>query len=54
MTLGTWLALFVALVVAAEAVRALRHRGLRQERWRRFFRHRTTSWGLGILAFLCC
>jgi len=52
MTLGTWLALFVALVVAAEAVRALRHRGLRQERWRRFFRHRTTSWGLGILAFL--
>jgi peptide/nickel transport system permease protein len=52
MTLGTWLALFVALVVAAEAVRALRHRGLRQERWRRFFRHRTTTWGLGILAFL--
>ncbi len=52
MTLGTWLALFVVLVVAAEAVRALRHRGLRQERWRRFFRHRTTSWGLGILAFL--
>src|SRR5881296_2047218 len=52
MTLGTWLALFVALVLAAEAVRALRHRGLRSERWRRFFRHRTTSWGLGILTFL--
>ncbi|HLQ60147.1 MAG TPA: ABC transporter permease [Gemmatimonadales bacterium] len=52
MTLGTWLTLFVALVVAAEAVRALRHRGLRSERWRRFFRHRTASWGLGILAFL--
>ncbi len=32
MTLGTWLALFVALVLAAEAVRALRHRGLRSER----------------------
>jgi peptide/nickel transport system permease protein len=52
MSLGTWLALFVALVVAAEAVRALRHRGLRSERWRRFFRQRTTSWGLGILTFL--
>jgi peptide/nickel transport system permease protein len=52
MTLGTWLALLVALVVAAEVVRALRHRGLRQERWRRFFRHRSTTWGLGILIFL--
>jgi len=52
MTLGTWFALFVALVMAAELVRALRHRAMRDERWRRFFRHRTTSWGLGILAFL--
>lgn len=52
MTLGTWFALFIALVAAAELVRALRHRAIRQERWRRFFRHRTTSWGLGILAFL--
>src|SRR5437867_13452816 len=52
MTLGTWLALFVALVLAAEAVRTLRHRGLRSERWRRFFRHQATSWGLGILTFL--
>jgi len=52
MTLGTWLALFVTLVVAAEAVRGLRHRGLHSERWRRFFRQRTTSWGLGILTFL--
>src|SRR6266849_1793500 len=52
MTLGTWLALFVALVLAAEAVRSLRHRGLRSERWRRFFRQPTTSWGLGILTFL--
>ncbi|OLD88019.1 MAG: hypothetical protein AUG85_05730 [Gemmatimonadetes bacterium 13_1_20CM_4_66_11] len=25
---------------------------MRQERWRRFFRLRTTSWGLGILTFL--
>jgi len=52
MTLGTWLALFVTLVATAELVRALRHRALRQERWRRFFRHRTTTWGLGILVFL--
>ena len=52
MTLGTWFALCIALVAAAELVRALRHRAIRQERWRRFFRHRTTSWGLGILAFL--
>jgi len=52
MTLGNWFALLVALVVAAEVVRALRHRALRQERWRRFFRLRTTSWGLGILTFL--
>jgi len=52
MTLGAWLALFVTLVVTAELVRALRHRALRQERWRRFFRHRTTTWGLGILVFL--
>src|SRR5436189_4652385 len=52
MKLGNWLALVVALVVAAEIVRWLRQRGLQRERWRRFFRHRTTSWGLGILAFL--
>ena len=52
MTLGNWFALLVALVVAAEVVRALRHRAVRQERWRRFFRLRTTCWGLGILTFL--
>jgi peptide/nickel transport system permease protein len=52
MTLGNWFALLVALVVAAEVVRALRHRAVRQERWRRFFRLRPTSWGLGILTFL--
>jgi peptide/nickel transport system permease protein len=52
MTLGTWLALIVALVLAAETVRILRRRGLRSERWRRFFRQRTTSWGLGIMALL--
>lgn len=52
MTLGNWLALFVALILAGELVRVLRQRALKQERWRRFFRHRATSWGLGILAFL--
>ena len=52
MTLGSWLALVVALVLAAELVRLLRQRGMRQERWRRFFRHRTATWGLGILTFL--
>ena len=52
MTLGSWLALFVALIAAAETARALRQRGLKHERWRRFFRNRTTSWGLTILVFL--
>jgi peptide/nickel transport system permease protein len=52
MTLATWLALVVALIIAAEIVRALRRRAVRQERWRGFFRHRTASWGLGILMFL--
>ena len=52
MTFGNWFAVLVALVVAAEFVRMLRRRALAQERWRRFFRHRTTSWGLGILTFL--
>lgn len=54
MTLGTWLALIIALVLAGETVRALRHRGLKggRDRWRRFFKHGTTSWGVGILSFL--
>ena len=52
MTLGTWLALVIALVLAGEAVRALRQRALKRERWRRFFKHRTAAWGVGILSFL--
>jgi peptide/nickel transport system permease protein len=52
MTLGTWLALVVSIVLAAESVRWLRHRALRDERWRRFFRHPTAAWGVGILMFL--
>jgi peptide/nickel transport system permease protein len=54
MTLGAWLALVVALVLAGELVGALRQRARRgnRDRWRRFFKHRTTSWGIGILTFL--
>jgi len=49
MTFATWLALFVALVVAAEAVRALRHRGLRKQRaGAGFFRQRTTRGASGF------
>ena len=52
MTLGTWSALVVAIILATEVVRLFRHRAVRSERWRRFFRHPTAAWGLGILAFL--
>jgi len=52
MRLGSWLALFLALIAAVEVVRLLRLRALKRERWRRFFRHRTSAWGLGILTFL--
>jgi len=52
MTFGSWLALVVAIVLSTEAVRGLRHRALRHERWRRFFRHPTAAWGCGILTFL--
>jgi peptide/nickel transport system permease protein len=41
-TSGTWLALLVALGLAATTARAVR---------RRFFRHPTAVWGIGILAF---
>ena len=51
MTFGSWLALVVAIVLSAEVVRWLRHRALRHERWRRFFRHPTAAWGCGILTF---
>jgi peptide/nickel transport system permease protein len=52
MTPGTWLALVVAIALAAEVVRWVRQRAVERERWRRFFRHPTAAWGLGILAFL--
>lgn len=52
MTFGSWLALILAIVLAAEAVRWLRQRALRHDQWRRFFRHPTAAWGCGILTFL--
>ena len=52
MTLTSWFALLVAIILAAETVRALRQRALGNERWRRFFRHPTAAWGLVILVFL--
>ena len=52
MTLGKWLALVVALVVSYESVRLLRLRSAGSDRWRRFFRHPTVTWALGILIFL--
>lgn len=51
MTLRAWLALLVALVLAAWTVDALRRRSGASERGRRFFRHPTAAWGLGVLAF---
>src|SRR5207237_8840866 len=51
-TLATWFALLVAVMLAAETVRALRQRALGSERWRRFFRHPTAGWGVAILVFL--
>jgi peptide/nickel transport system permease protein len=52
MTLGSWLALCAAIVLAAELMRLLRNRAHAGERWRRFFRHPTASWGVVILIFL--
>ena len=50
MTLGTWLALVAALLLAGAAVRGLR-RSARRDPWRRFFRNRGAGWGVGVLAF---
>ncbi|MEX2157298.1 MAG: ABC transporter permease [Gemmatimonadales bacterium] len=51
MTLLTWLSLVAALIVAEWTVRALRRRAARSAGGRRFLRHPTASWGIGILAF---
>ena len=51
MTLQAWFALLAALALAAWAVGALRRRTARHEAGRRFFRHPTAAWGIGVLAF---
>ena len=51
MTLTAWFALLIALGLAAWTVGALRRRSARHEAGRRFFRHPTAAWGIGVLAF---
>jgi peptide/nickel transport system permease protein len=51
MTLLTWLTLVAALIVADWAVRALRQRAHGSAAGRRFLRHPTAAWGIGMLAF---
>jgi peptide/nickel transport system permease protein len=50
-TLQAWFALLVALTLAGWTVGALRRRTARYEAGRRFFRHPTAAWGIGVLAF---
>jgi len=50
-TLLTWLSLVAALIVAEWTVRKLRRRATRSAGGRRFLRHPTAVWGIGILAF---
>jgi ABC-type dipeptide/oligopeptide/nickel transport system permease subunit len=50
-TLHAWFALLVALVLSGWAVGALRRRTARHEAGRRFFRHPTAAWGIGVLTF---
>jgi len=50
-TLPAWFALFVAFAVATWGVREARLRTARHEAGRRFFRHPTAGWGIGVLAF---
>ncbi|MGH7605926.1 MAG: ABC transporter permease [Gemmatimonadales bacterium] len=55
MTLRNWLALVLALAFARWMVLVLRGRAgsdARTRAWRRFFRHPTAAWGVGILIFL--
>ena len=51
MTLHAWFALLAALVLSGWAVGAVRRRTARHEAGRRFFRHPTAAWGIGVLAF---
>jgi len=50
-TLTAWFALLATLVLSTWAVGALRRRTARHEAGRRFFRHPTAAWGIGVLAF---
>jgi peptide/nickel transport system permease protein len=50
-TSDAWFALLAALVLAVWTVGALRRRTARSEGGRRFFRHPTAAWGIGVLAF---
>jgi peptide/nickel transport system permease protein len=50
-TLAAWFALLAAFVLAGWAVGALRRRTARHEAGRRFFRHPSAAWGVGVLAF---
>ena len=51
MTLPAWFALVVAFALASWTVRAARQRAAPYEAGRRFFRHPTAGWGIGVLAF---
>jgi peptide/nickel transport system permease protein len=50
-TLRSWLTLVAAVLLADWVVRALRRRVGGSAGGRRFFRHPTAAWGIGILAF---
>jgi peptide/nickel transport system permease protein len=50
-TLPAWFALLVAFALATWVVRDVRRRTARHEAGRRFFRHPTAAWGIGVLAF---
>ena len=51
MTVTAWVGLLGALLLARWAVGALRHRAGGSAAGRRFFRHPTAAWGIGILVF---
>ncbi len=51
MTLHAWFGLLAALGLATWSVGALRHRSAHHEAGRRFFRHPTAAWGIGVLTF---
>jgi peptide/nickel transport system permease protein len=50
-TVFTWVSLIAALVVADWVMRAVRNRARASAGGRRFLRHPTATWGIGVLAF---